>query len=257
MTPDDMKARSHRRSIMTSTITAQEQASIASYLDGRVIASGLGTEKSACSIAAINLALYGILTDDVPECMSEVIGRWIIGVQDDMPDGMRNSREWRQLLPLAAGTGRKHEAERNAIIQEWMWTKVLPSLQPIADEGGYGVEWRAMITERTAAAAWAARAAEAAGAAAWAAARAAARATAAERAVAAAAATWAVAAAAATWASHAAWAVRAAEAAEAAAATARAAAATRLAAAAEAAAWREFDPIGLLAELIAVSGEAS
>jgi hypothetical protein len=67
--------------------------------------SGLGTEESACSIAAINLALTGELTDDIPDCMSEVIGRWIIPTQDAMPAELRNSPRWKSLLPLAAGTG--------------------------------------------------------------------------------------------------------------------------------------------------------
>ena len=140
-----------------STITPDQQSSIASTLAGMpVIPSGLGTRESACSITAINLALSGTLTDTIPDCMSSVIGQWIIRIQDAMPADMRNSACWRGLLPLAAGTGRTCERERLAIAIDWMWGTVLPLLQPIADKGGYGEPWRTMTTERTQAAAAAA-----------------------------------------------------------------------------------------------------
>ena len=142
-----------------STITPDQQRLIAAKLAGMTIPSGLGNHENACSIAAINLALSGELTDEIPPCMSEVIGKWIIGVQDSMPDEIRNSNQWKALLPLAAGTGRDHEPERLQIVMDWMWGTVLPSIQPIADSGGYGDQWRAMTATRTDAAARAARAA--------------------------------------------------------------------------------------------------
>jgi len=136
-----------------STITQDQQAAIAAKLKDMTLPSGLGDEHSACSIAAINLALTGKLTDKIPDCMSLVIGRWIIGVQDAMPHEMRNSLRWKSLLPLAAGTGRDHEQERLALIMEWMWGTVLPTLQPIAELRGFGAAWLRMTTERTEAAA--------------------------------------------------------------------------------------------------------
>ena len=165
-------------------ITSEQQTAIAEKLRDMHLPAGLGDEENACSIAAINLALTGELTDDIPNCMSEVIGRWIIKIQDSMPDEMRNSVEWKSLLPLAAGTGREKEKEKErlAIILDWMWGTVLPTLQPLADKEGFGAEWKSMTEERTAEAAAeaAARAAEAAvraaaayAARAWAAARAA------------------------------------------------------------------------------------
>ena len=212
-----------------TTITHEQQAAIAAKLAGMTLPSGLGNEHSACSIAAINLALSGRLTDEIPDCMSEVVGRWIIGVQDAMPDEMRNSPRWKNLLPLAAGTGRDHEQERLAIIMDWMWGTVLPTLQPLADERGFGLAWSRMTTERIAEAAMEAARAAARAAAAAAAARAAAWAAAMEAARAAArAAAWA-----------------AAEAARAAAEAARAAAE-----------WDQFDPCALLERLIVV-GEAA
>jgi hypothetical protein len=102
-----------------STITATQQTAIADYLDGRHLGSGIGTVEKPCSVAAINLALTGQLTDDIPDCMSPVIGRWIIRIQDAMPDALRNSDRWRSLLPLAAGTGRNHEAARAAEAAAW------------------------------------------------------------------------------------------------------------------------------------------
>lgn len=139
-----------------STITTTQQQAIAKLLDQMFLPKGMGTKESACSITAINLALTGKLTDNIPACMSAVIGRWIIGVQDAMPSEMRNSAEWKRLLPLAAGTGRKHEKERMDIVVDWMWSAVLPTLQPVADCHGFGNEWRAMLCEKTSAAACAA-----------------------------------------------------------------------------------------------------
>jgi hypothetical protein len=240
-----------------STITTEQQASIASKLASMHLPSGLGDEHSACSIAAINLALYGKLTDEIPDCMSEVIGQWIIVVQDAMPGEMRNSARWKSLLPLAAGTGRGQEQERLDIILDWIWGTVLPSLQPLADQQGFGKQWQQMTTERTAksadATAWAtlgwatwARAAEAAArAAARAAAEVAAAEAAAEVAATAAAAATAVARAAAEAAAEVAWA-----AAEAAAEVAWATAAV------EAEAWANFDPCGLLERLIKIDNNA-
>lgn len=229
-----------------STLTDDEIFLIHQRLHGMHLPVGLGTEESACSIAAINLALTGRLTDKIPDCMSEVVGRWIIRVQDAMPDEMRNSDRWKNLLPLAAGTGREHESERLEIIMDWMWGTVLSTLQPLADAEGFGAEWRRMTEDRSAEAAAAARVAMAA--------EEAARATTATTATttaawAAAAAAWAAAAAAeVVWpAEEAAWAaVAAAQAAE------DAAWAAATAAAAEQAAWETFDPCAVLQKLVEV-----
>lgn len=131
------------------TITTEQQQAIAKLLATMTLPKGLGTKESACSVAAINLALTGELTDRIPACMSLVIGRWIIAVQDAMPSEMRNSAEWKRLLPLAAGTGRNCETERMEIILDWMWRTVLPTLQPIADRNGFGEQWRIMLNKKT------------------------------------------------------------------------------------------------------------
>lgn len=130
------------------TITQEQQTAIAAKLEGMILSTGLGDKHNACSIAAINLALSGQLTDEIPNCMSPVIGQWIMTVQDEMPAELRNSTRWKGLLPLAAGTGRDHESERFALIIDWMWVTVLPSQQTLADKHGFGAEWRRMTTER-------------------------------------------------------------------------------------------------------------
>ena len=250
-----------------STITEERQEAIRQFVMGHRLGSELGSKEETCSIGAINLALGGALSDKIPKCMSPVIGRWIIGVQDAMPDAMRNDFAWKALLPLAAGTGREPalEERRLAIILDWMWTKVLPAVQPIADEYGFEVEWKAMLLERTEAAAAAARAAAAE------AAETAEEAAAADAAEAAEPAAWAAAARAAAAAAAAARAAAAAAAARAAAARAaragraeaaragRAEAARAAASAAERAgldaSWAAFAPAELLRQLIELSAE--
>jgi hypothetical protein len=134
-------------------ITTEQEAAIRDVLATMPkLAVGVGTKEQACSIAALNLALTGTLTDDVPDCMSLVIGRWIIAVQDKMPATIRDSAAWRELLVMAAGTGREHEAERKALALSWMW-EALAVMQPRADADGYGKTWATMLRERTAKAA--------------------------------------------------------------------------------------------------------
>jgi hypothetical protein len=131
---------------MTQTFTQEHKAKLEQYLATHTLPSGLGTKESACSIAAINLAMSGTLTDDIPDCMSEVLGKATIRLQDAMPEEMRNSERYKALLPEMAGTGREHEQERLAILMNWMWSVVLPQLQPIADKNGFGSEWKNMCS---------------------------------------------------------------------------------------------------------------
>ena len=210
------------------------------------LAVGVGTAERACSIAAINLALTGTLTDTVPDCMSRVIWRWIIGVQDRMPATIRDSRAWRDLLVLSAGTGREREAKRTALVMAWMWD-ALALVQPQADARGYGVAWATMLRERTVESARAAYAAAYAAAAAAASAAADAAADADADADASAAASAAADAAADADAD--------ADADAAAYAAAYAAAAAAAYAAAYADAWATIDPVGMLRRLIAVTDE--
>lgn len=105
---------------MTTVWTQETDARLRDYLASHELADGIGTEESACSVAAINLALTAELTDTIPMCMSKVVGQWMIVVQDAMPSEMRNSSGWKRLLPMAAGTGREREEERLALVMDWM-----------------------------------------------------------------------------------------------------------------------------------------
>ena len=156
---------------MTNAFTNEHRNKLEKYLETHRLPSGLGSEESACSIAAINLALSGELTDSIPDCMSNVLGKTTIKLQDAMPDEMRNNSRYKKLLPDMAGTGREHEKERLSILLDWLWSVVLPKLQPLADKHGFGTEWRNMCEKRTSIAADAASAASAAAYAAYAAAR--------------------------------------------------------------------------------------
>jgi len=144
---------------MTQDFTDVMRAKLVSYLATHDLPSGLGNEESACTLAAIRLAYDGKLNDDVIDCMSPVLGEAAMTLQDAMPDGMRNSARYKSLIPNMPGTGREREAERLAILMDWMWTVVLPQLQPIADKGGFGVEWRHMCEVKVADASAAASAA--------------------------------------------------------------------------------------------------
>ena len=146
-------------------ITTEQEAAIRDTLATMPkLAVGVGSKEQACSIAALNLALTGTLTDKIPDCMSRVVGRWIIGVQDRMPATIRDSESWRELLVMAAGTGREHETERVALVMAWMWD-ALAVVQPLANEKGFGAAWATMLRERTTESAYAgAYAAEAASA---------------------------------------------------------------------------------------------
>jgi hypothetical protein len=219
---------------MTQTFTQEHKAKLKEYLATHTLHSGLGTKEIACSIAAINLAVSGTLTDDIPDCMSDVLGTAAIVLQDAMPEEMRNSERYKALLPEMAGTGREHEQERLAILMNWMWSVVLPQLQPIADKHGFGSKWQTMCNLKTAAAARAAaRAAGGAGGAGGAAGAAAAAAAFAARAA------------------------RAADYAALAAADCAAAAAGGARAAASGDFWETVDPIGVLERMTYLNEETS
>lgn len=115
------------------TLTTEQQEAIRVLVNSMELTNGIGTKEAACSIAAINLALTGELTDEIPDCMSEVIGTWIITTQDTLPDQLRNSEQWKFLLPAAAGTGRELEAERVQILVDWFWESIVPEAKLIIE----------------------------------------------------------------------------------------------------------------------------
>ena len=129
--------------------TAEHRAKLEDYLANHSLPRGIGHEESACTVAAINLAISGELTESIPVCMSEILGKAAIRLQDAMPDDMRNSQRYKTLIPNMAGSGRSLEKERLAVLMDWIWSMVLPQLQSIADEGGYGEQWQIMCRKRT------------------------------------------------------------------------------------------------------------
>ena len=137
---------------MTQTFTQEHRAKLEEYLATHILPKGLGTKESACSIAAINLAMTGTLTDKIPDCMSTLLGFITIKLQDGMPEEMRNSERYKALLPEMAGTGCEHEQQRLDIFMDWLWSVVLPHLQPIANQHGFGSEWETFCKLKTAAA---------------------------------------------------------------------------------------------------------
>lgn len=139
--------------------TKEHAANLEQYLETHTLPVGLGSKERACSIAVINLAISGELTDTIPDCMSKVLGKAIIPLQDGIPNDMRNSARYRAMLQRAPGTGRDKEEERLEVLMDWMWGTVLPKLQPYADDNGFGDEWHKVCDERTETAAEAAEAA--------------------------------------------------------------------------------------------------
>jgi hypothetical protein len=149
--------------MIDTTYTPDAQERLASYLDMHRLRHGVGNMESACTMAAINIALTGRVTDETPNCMSLVIGQWIIPVQDAMPLDRLNGPRWREAILRAPGTGRDPVTEqaRASIVLDWMWGTVLPQVQPLADQRGFGDAWRRMCEDQTEEAAWAAWAAAA------------------------------------------------------------------------------------------------
>jgi hypothetical protein len=106
-----------------------DHTKIANYLTQVNLTHGVGQdEHNACSIAALNLALTGNLTDEDPtQCMCPIIRSWVIVVQDSLPlymmnEGHKHGARWREALPFVAGSrDPSKEKARLAIIMEWMW----------------------------------------------------------------------------------------------------------------------------------------
>lgn len=99
------------------------------------------------------------LEDTIPNGMSQVIGAWTSRMNISIPADKRN--EWENLVSEAQSTGREQEveAERLKLVENWFWEKVLPAIQPIAEERGFGDVWSNLCEERTEAAVKAAQSA--------------------------------------------------------------------------------------------------
>ena len=117
------------------------------YLGRRTLRANVMDAWAVCSITAVNMALGREPTIDIPDCVSQVIGEWILAVQDDLPDSLLNGYTWKSALPEVIGTSREpgHEALKLELLTAWLWERVLPRAQPVADELGAGDLWRDFI----------------------------------------------------------------------------------------------------------------
>ena len=114
---------------------------------------GVGESAEArCTIAAINIALTGKLTDKAHPCVSEVIRQWVIRVQDAMPVEMLNEPQWRQAAIGIAGSAAPPEVEQRRVelTVEWMWDRLAdPAVLAAIPVSARGM-WDRMLAERTA-----------------------------------------------------------------------------------------------------------
>ena len=127
------------------------RASLKTFLGSHDLSTeGAGTKESPSPMQAINLAMSGRLSDNTPPTMSRVIGCWFMCEGDGLPHAIVNSRQWKDALLDAPGTGLMLEQERLSLVLDWLWGTVLPHLQAIADELGLGAAWESFLQYRNA-----------------------------------------------------------------------------------------------------------
>jgi hypothetical protein len=141
------------------TITDTQRAQLAEAFASPTlrIGEGLGTtgpvdSGERCTIAEINLVLTGTLSAESHPCISEVIRRWVIAIQDAMGDELRNSPAWRAAAPLIAGTGTEDErveSGRRDMIIAWMWDRLADDVVLAVLPNAMRPAWDRMLIERT------------------------------------------------------------------------------------------------------------
>lgn len=68
------------------------------------LSEGQGSGDRLCSIAALNMAVTGRLSDARPTCVARSLYDWVIAVQDAMPEAIRQSPAWAEQLPRLIGS---------------------------------------------------------------------------------------------------------------------------------------------------------
>jgi hypothetical protein len=138
---------------MSESFTKEDREKVSRFLSKTKLCQGFGTAASPCSIIAINFALTGDIGDSRPSCMSPVIHRFIIEAQDSAGDEMRNSKEWKTLLPWAAGSLDEDEIEleRLGLVRDWLWDTVLASgiMLKASALAGLRYDWEQMLKGRS------------------------------------------------------------------------------------------------------------
>jgi len=144
---------------VTTPTTDQLEAVRARLLDPAIhLPSGLGADpESACTMAQVNFALTGKLADGPHRCVSEVVRRWVIRIQDALPDDIRNSEGWRHAAVGIAGSAGSEadESARVALLLTWMWERLGDEAVMAAVPTPVRGVWQAMLTEKTPTAAYA------------------------------------------------------------------------------------------------------
>lgn len=125
-----------------------DQQKVADYLPELNLTHGRGSDaQNACSIAAINLALSGKLSDEPTPCMSLPLRAWVIAVQDVMPIWMMQPTDehgdrWRAALPLVAGTIDIPSQIIHDRVRDWAWRALGGDLVPSWIPAKYIAVWQ-------------------------------------------------------------------------------------------------------------------
>lgn len=88
---------------------------VATFVVNTTLGWGLNSKTEPCTIAAINLVLRDLFTDDCPECMSPELCEFVITLQDSISEPTRNSAEWKSIIPLLINTKNQNTEIKNRI----------------------------------------------------------------------------------------------------------------------------------------------
>ena len=105
-------------------------------------------EMGAIDIIKTALGEEGECPEVIPPCISGVIARTIIILEDCMPDCQRTSPFWKETIMDAVHTGMGREKERNQTLLQWVFEKPIPVAQQIANGKNAGPAWKAMTEIR-------------------------------------------------------------------------------------------------------------
>jgi hypothetical protein len=95
---------------------------------------------------AINMGMTNEDSDEIPGCMSTIIGIFIKMMEKYAEKSLLNSAEYKDLIVISAFTGKDpiQEKKRLEILFEYIWKTVFPYVQPIAEKHGFGDYWKGL-----------------------------------------------------------------------------------------------------------------
>ena len=147
----------------TATWTSDADHALRTFLSNpkTLLSPEFGSPDKPCSIGALNLALTGKPSHRIPDCVHEMIGDWIRFIQPAIPPHILNSPDWYSALLLAANSAPKpgfkpyvyllnlfHNDKRINVLNDWLWTDILPLLQPFATRYDFASEWQSMLAHK-------------------------------------------------------------------------------------------------------------